>query len=164
MNRYILLFLSFTFISCNQPITEKKDSYGVIQNNDNKSLVVEKLADSYLAGNFDIARDYFTSDSKHYFNDLVFDVDGIIKGYNFHSTLFNDIKHNDRKIYTGYFSDGSIQTFHDFNWSARSKISGKEYNYPCHCRWVWENEKIIETICLLDPSGLFEEMSLYQNQ
>lgn len=164
MNRYILLFLSFTFISCNQSITEKKDSYGVIQNNDNKSLVVEKLADSYLAGNFDIARDYFTSDSKHYFNDLVFDVDGIIEGYNFHSILFNDIKHNDRKIYTGYFSDGSIQTFHDFNWSARSKISGKEYNYPCHCRWVWENEKIIETICLLDPSGLFEEMSLYQNQ
>ena len=60
-----------------------------------------KLADSYLAGNFDIARDYFTQDGKHYFNNLEFDVDGIIDGYNSdHSLIFEDIKHNDRKVYT----------------------------------------------------------------
>ena len=66
-------------------------------------------------------RDYFTRESKHYFNDLVYDVDGIIDGYNFHSLLFDDIKHNDRKIYTGYFTDGTIQTYHDFIWSANQK-------------------------------------------
>ena len=110
----------------------------------------------------DKAREYFTTDSKHYFNDLVFDVDGIIEGYNFHSILFDDIKHNNRKIYTGYFADGSVQTFHDFNWSAKSKISGNEYNYPCHCRWVWEDEKIVETICIVDPAAIFAEIALYQ--
>ncbi|MGA0049311.1 MAG: hypothetical protein ACO3GY_08885 [Flavobacteriaceae bacterium] len=164
MIRQIIFLFSLTLISCNPSTAEKKDTYGIIQNEDNKSLVIEKLADSYLAGNFDIARDHFTPDSKHFFNDLIFDVEGIIEGYNFHSILFDDIKHNNRQIYTGYFSDGSVETFHDFNWSAKSKISGKEYNYPCHCRWVWENEKIIETTCLIDPAGLFEEISLYQNQ
>ena len=52
---------------------------------------------------------------KHYFNDLEYDVDGIIEGYNFHSVLFENIKHNDRKIYTGYMNNGTVQTFHDFN-------------------------------------------------
>ena len=73
---------------------------------------------AYLAGNFDIAREYFTPDGKHLFNNLEFDVDGIIEGYNSHSLIFKDIKHNDREVYTGYFTDGSVETFHDFNWSA----------------------------------------------
>ena len=126
MKKFLTLILGLVIVSCNQNQT----NHGVMQNDDDKSLIVEKLADSYLAGNFDMAREYFSEDGKHYFNDLEFDVDGIIEGYNSHSLIFNDIKHNDRKIYTGYFSDGSVETFHDFNWSATSIISGKEYYYP----------------------------------
>ena len=112
-----------TFISC-----DLGDNYsGFVQDNDDKSEIVVKLADSYLAGNFDIAREYFTPDGKHLFNNLEFDVDGIIEGYNSHSLIFKDIKHNDREVYTGYFTDGSVETFHDFNWSATSIITGKEY-------------------------------------
>lgn len=155
--------IGLLIISCVSPSDRNNEnSYGIVQNDDDKSVIIETLADSYLAGDFNKAREYFTADSKHYFNDLVFDVDGIIEGYNFHSILFDDIKHNDRKIYTGYFSDGSVQTFHDFNWSAKSKISGNEYNYPCHCRWVWEDEKIVETSCLVDPAAIFAEIALYQ--
>ena len=40
-----------------------------------------------LAGNFDIAREYFTPDGKHLFNNLEFDVDGIIEGLQL--TFFN---------------------------------------------------------------------------
>ena len=74
---------------------------------------------------------------------------------NFHSVLFENIKHNDRKIYTGYMNNGTVQTFHDFNWSAKSKISGKEYYYPCHCRWEWESNKISKTSSYVDPTGIF---------
>ena len=102
MKKAIYLFATFIFLSCAQKTEQKDTSYGIIKNEDEKSKVIEKLADSYLAGNFDIARDYFTPESQHFFNYLVYDVDGIIEGYNFHSVLFNDIKHNDRKIYTGY--------------------------------------------------------------
>ena len=93
---------------------------------------------------------------------LEFDVDGIIEGYNSHSLIFNDIKHNDRKIYTGYFSDGSVETFHDFNWSATSIISGKEYYYPAHCRWAWVGDKIVRTNCYVDPAAIFAEVALFQ--
>ena len=133
--------MTFMFISC-----DMGDNYkGFVQDNDAKSATVVELADSYLAGNFDIAREYFTPDGKHFFNNLEFDVDGIIDGYNSHSLIFKDIKHNDREVYTGYFTDGSVETFHDFIWSATSIITGKEYNYPCHCRWVWEEDKISTT-------------------
>ena len=88
-------------------------------------------------------------------------VDGIIEGYNSHSLIFKDIKHNERKVYTGYYNDGSIQTYHDFNWSATSIITGKEYNYPCHCRWVWDEDKIISTTCYVDPASIFEEAAIY---
>ena len=144
MKNILLLIISITFLSCNQTVNNS----GFVQNDDLKSEIVVKLADSYLAGNFDIARDYFKPDSKHFFNNLEFDVDGIIDGYNSHSLIFKDIKHNDRKVYTGYFNDGSVQTFHDFNWSATSIITGKDYNYPAHCRWIWEEDKIISTTLL----------------
>ena len=55
-----------------------------------------------------------------------------------------------------------MQTFHDFNWSATSIISGKEYNYPAHCRWVWEGEQIVKTNCYVDPAAIFAEVALYQ--
>ncbi len=137
---------------------------GIINENDDKSKIVEKLADSYLQGDFDIARDYFDPEGKHYFNNLVYDVDGIIEGYNFHSVLFNDIKHNNRDIYTSYFNNGKIVTYHDFLWTANSKLSGKSYSYPCHCRWEWKNEKISSTICYVDPTGIFYEVNLYQEK
>ena len=153
-------------LSCNGNLEtqEKNEAFGQIQNNDEKSKIIEKLSDCYLAGSFDIARDYFAADSKHYFNDLVYDVDGIIEGYNFHSIIFDNIKHNERKVYTGYFSNGSVQTYHDFIWSAKSKISGKEYFYPCHCRWEWEGDKISKTSCYVDPAAIFAEVALYQEK
>ena len=92
---------------------------------------------------------------------LEFDVDGIIDGYNSHSLIFKDIKHNDREVYTGYFTDGSVETFHDFIWSATSILTGKEYNYPAHCRWVWEEDKISATTCYVDPAAIFEEAAIY---
>ena len=157
MKNILLLIISITFLSCNQTVNNS----GFVQNDDLKSEIVVKLADSYLAGNFDIARDYFKPDSKHFFNNLEFDVDGIIDGYNSHSLIFKDIKHNDRKVYTGYFNDGSVQTFHDFNWSAKWIITGKDYNDPAHCRWIWEEDKIISTTCYVDPAAIFEEAGIY---
>jgi hypothetical protein len=157
MKNIYFLIMTFIFISC-----DMGDNYkGFVQDNDTKSAIVVELADSYLAGNFDIARDYFTPDGKHFFNNLEFDVDGIIDGYNSHSLIFKDIKHNDREVYTGYFNDGSVETFHDFIWSATSIITGKEYNYPCHCRWVWEEDKITTTTCYVDPAAIFEESAIY---
>ena len=148
-------------------VNSKKDTSplsGIINENDNKSKIVEKLADSYLQGNFDVAKDYFDPDGKHYFNNLEYDVNGIIEGYNFHSVLFTDIKHNDRDIYTSYFNNGKVITYHDFLWTANSKLSGKDYSYPCHCRWEWDKDKISSTICYVDPTGIFYEVNLYQEK
>ena len=83
MKNIYILITALTFISC-----DLGDSYsGFVQDNDAKSEIVVKLADSYLAGIFDFAREYFTPDGKHLFNNLEFDVDGIIEGYNSHSLI-----------------------------------------------------------------------------
>ena len=71
MKNIYFLIMTFIFISC-----DMGDNYkGFVQDNDTKSAIVVELADSYLAGNFDIAREYFTPDGKHFFNNLEFDVD-----------------------------------------------------------------------------------------
>ena len=94
MKKIIILLITITFIGCDQT----SQNAGFVLNDDEKSEIITTLADSYLAGNFDLARDYFTPDGTHLFNDLEFDVDGIIDGYNSHSLIFNDIKHNNREV------------------------------------------------------------------
>ena len=164
-NSIIYFFMTLIILSC-QDNSKKNTSplSGIINGDDEKSKIVEKLADSYLQGDFGIAKDYFEPDGKHYFNDLEYDVNGIIEGYNFHSVLFNDLKHNNRDIYTSYFNNGKVVTYHDFLWTANSKLSGKSYSYPCHCRWEWKNDKISNTICYVDPTGIFYEVNLYQEK
>ena len=158
------LILSLLLLSCQDQNTDNS-LIGALTSDDVKSELIVKLADSYLSGNFDIARDYLAPDGKHYFNNLEFDVDGIIDGYNSHSLIFTDIKHNDRRVYTGYFNDGSVETFQDFNWSATSIITGKEYNYPGHCRWLWVEDKVVSTTCYVDPTAILEESAIYaENQ
>ena len=164
-NLITCFFMSLIILSCQ--VNSKKNTSplsGIINGNDEKSRIIEKLADSYLQGDFGIAKDYFEPDGKHYFNDLEYDVNGIIEGYNFHSVLFTEIKHNSRDIYTSYFNNGKVVTYHDFLWSANSKLSGKSYSYPCHCRWEWKNDKISSTICYVDPTGIFYEVNLYQEK
>ena len=51
---------------------------------------------------------------------------------------------------------------YDFNWSATSIISGNEYYYPAHCRWVWEGDQIVRTNCYVDPAAIFAEVALFQ--
>ena len=164
-NLIAYLLTGLIILACQD--NSKKDTSplsGIINEKDEKSKIIEKLADSYLQGNFDIAKEYFAPDGKHYFNNLEYDVNGIIEGYNFHSVLFTEIKHNNRDIYTSYFNNGKVVTYHDFLWTANSKLSGKSYSYPCHCRWEWENDRISSTICYVDPTGIFYEINLYQEK
>ena len=164
-NLIAYLLTGLIILACQD--NSKKDTSplsGIINEKDEKSKIIEKLADSYLQGNFDIAKEYFAPDGMHYFNNLEYDVNGIIEGYNFHSVLFTDIKHNNRDIYTSYFNNGKVVTYHDFLWTANSKLSGKSYSYPCHCRWEWKNDRISSTICYVDPTGIFYEVSLYQEK
>ena len=164
-NLITYLLTGLIILACQD--NSKKDTSplsGIINEKDEKSKIIEKLADSYLQGNFDIAKEYFAPDGKHYFNNLEYDVNGIIEGYNFHSVLFTEIKHNNRDIYTSYFNNGKVVTYHDFLWTADSKLSGKSYSYPCHCRWEWENDRISSTICYVDPTGIFYEVNLYQEK
>ena len=164
-NLITYLLTGLIILACQD--NSKKDTSplsGIINEKDEKSKIIEKLADSYLQGNFDIAKEYFAPDGNHYFNNLEYDVNGIIEGYNFHSVLFTDLKHNNRDIYTSYFNNGKVVTYHDFLWTANSKLSGKSYSYPCHCRWEWKNDRISSTICYVDPTGIFYEINLYQEK
>ena len=80
----------------------------------------------------------------------------------FHNQAF--LKRDELKNLLINMTDGKTQTFHDFIWSAKSKLSGKEYSYPCHCRWEWEGDKITKTSCYVDPAAIFAEVALYQEK
>ena len=85
---------------------------------DEKSEAVRKLAQGYQDGNFEIAREYFTPDGKHYFKNIEYTTDEIIDGYNFHSVLYDNLKHVNPMITTMYYNNGEVYTNHWLDWSG----------------------------------------------
>ena len=162
-----LLVLSTLITGCQNGEVNAIDSApfsGTINQSDEKSEAVKKLAQGYQDGNFEIAREYFTPDGKHYFNNIEYTTDEIIDGYNFHSILYDDLKHVNPMITTMYYNNGEVYTNHWSDWSGTSKITGEVQKNTFHCWWQWEGDKIVSTKCYLDPTELFEEIALYQAQ
>ena len=57
---FTLLFLSTLFISCKNIEIDTAPWSGIINQSDEKSDAVRKLAQAYQDGNFDLAKEYFT--------------------------------------------------------------------------------------------------------
>ena len=160
----VLLVLTLFFISCQNNTQDTSPWSGRIDENDEKTAVVKKLAQAYQDGNFDIAKEYFTEDGIHFFNNIEYTTDQIIEGYNFHSVLYDDLKHVDPMITTMYYNNGEVYTNHWSGWTGKSKITGEVQNNTFHCWWQWEGNKIVSTKCYLDPTELMEEIALYQSK
>ena len=158
MKKFLTLILGLVIVSCNQNQT----NHGVMQNDDDKSLIVEKLADSYLAGNFDTAREYFSEDGKHYFNTIEYSTQEIIDGYNYHSVLWDSIQHIEPALTTIQFNEGSTFTLQWADWSGISKTTGEKAESTFHCWWQWENDKIISTKCYIDSPLITNEVAIYE--
>jgi len=88
MKQILSLIVAFMILSCQGVKIDPAPMSGIIDESDEKTKVVKKLAQAYQDGNFDIAKDYFTEDGVHYFNNVEYTTEGIIEGYNFHSILF----------------------------------------------------------------------------
>ena len=130
MKKIILSYVLLALTSCqNNKLTDNSDWAGFSTQNDEKTKIVEKLAKGYERGEFEIAREYFSPDSKHMVNMQVFNVDQIIDGYNFHSVLYDKIKHIDPVVHTTKYNNDSIFTNQWANWSGTSKITGEYLDF-----------------------------------
>ena len=109
-NIILFLTLSLLFTYCQNTTIDSGPLSGIINENDEKTTIIKKLAQAYQDGNFDLAREYFTQDGVHYFNSIEYTVEEIIEGYNFHSVLYDDLKHVDPYITTMYYNNGDIYT------------------------------------------------------
>ena len=88
-----ILILTLIVISSCQEKSIKNDAplSGIIDQENEKTIIVEKLAQGYVNGKFEVAEEYFTEDGIHRVNDAEYSTEEIIAGYNFHSVLFDDI-------------------------------------------------------------------------
>ena len=166
MKKTILFLFSIAlFIACDSGVKiDPSPMSGTINQGDQKTAIVEKLAAAYRAGTFEEAKEYFTSDGIHYVNSVEYTTDEIIDGYNFHSVLYDEIKHIDPTVTTMYFNNGDVYTNQWSNWSGKSKITGDVYENSFHCWWKWEGNKIISTKCYLDLTDIMKEAALYQEK
>lgn len=105
-----LLILTLILISSCQEKSVKNDAplSGIIDQENEKTIIVEKLAQGYVDGKFEIAEAYFTQDGVHRVNDAEYSTEEIIAGYNFHSVLFDNIKHNDPWVTTMIYNNGQV--------------------------------------------------------
>jgi len=164
MKQIITLSIAFLVLSCQGVKIDSSPMSGTINQGDEKTAIVKKLAQAYQDGNFDIAKEYFTADGLHYFNNIEYTAEEIIDGYNFHSILYDDLKHIEPYITTMYYNNGDVFTNHWSDWSGKSKITGKVQKNTFHCWWQWEGNKIIATQCYFDTSDIEAETALYQEQ
>ena len=160
----IILLVATLFISCQNVKVDPAPMSGTINQSDEKTAIIVKLAKAYEAGTFEEAREYFTSDGKHYFNSTVYTTDQIIEGYNFHSVLYDNLEHVDPTVTTMYYNNGEVYTNQWADWSGTSKITGEVSENTFHCFWKWQGDKIVETRCYIDPTDLMKEIALYQAQ
>ncbi len=160
----IILLVATLLISCQNVKVDPAPMSGTINESDEKTAIIVKLAKAYEAGTFEEAREYFTSDGKHYFNSTVYTTDQIIEGYNFHSVLYDNLEHVDPTVTTMYYNNGEIYTNQWADWSGTSKITGEVSENTFHCFWKWQEDKIVETRCYIDPTDLMKEIALYQAQ
>ena len=147
MKQIITLSIAFLVLSCQGVKIDPSPMSGTINQGDEKTAIVKKLAQAYQDGNFDIAKEYFIADGLHYFNNIEYTAEEIIDGYNFHSILYDDLKHIEPYITTMYYNNGDVFTNHWSDWSGKSKITGKVQKNTFHCCWQWERDKIISTKC-----------------
>ena len=162
-NILIITFLSAIILSCGTAVDTSEWS-GVTSQSDKRTMIVDKLAKGYVAGNFGIASEYFSDDAVHMVNNDVYTNEEIIAGYNFHSLLYDEIQHIDPVITTVEYNNGEVYTNHWSDWSGVSKITGEQQKNTFHCWWQWEGEKIIGTQCYFDTSDIEAEAALYQEQ
>ena len=162
-NILIITFLSAIIFSCGTAVDTSEWS-GVTSQSDERTIIVDKLAKGYVAGNFGIASEYFSDDAVHMVNNDVYTNEEIIAGYNFHSLLYDEIQHIDPVITTVEYNNGEVYTNHWSDWSGVSKITGEQQKNTFHCWWQWEGEKIIATHCYFDTSDIEAEAVLYQEQ
>ena len=162
-NILIITFLSAIIFSCGTAVDTSEWS-GVTSQSDERTIIVDKLAKGYVAGNFGIASEYFSDDAVHMVNNDVYTNEEIIAGYNFHSLLYDEIQHIDPVLTTVEYNNGEVYTNHWSDWSGVSKITGEQQKNTFHCWWQWEGEKIIGTQCYFDTSDIEAEAALYQEQ
>ena len=165
MKKLIFLFgLACIVLSCDTKPLDTALLSGSMNESDQKTKIVRKLAQAYRNGTFEEAKEYFTSDGVHYVNNVKYTTDEIIEGYNFHSVLYDDIKHIDPTVTTMYYNNGDVYTNQWSDWSGKSKITGEVYENSFHCCWKWEGNKIVSTKCYLDLTDIMKEAALYQEK
>ena len=166
MKKLLFLFglVACTVLSCDTKPLDTAPLSGSMNESDQKTAVVRKLAQAYRNGTFEEAKEYFTSDGVHYVNNVKYTTDEIIEGYNFHSVLYDDIKHIDPTVTTMYYNNGDVYTNQWSDWSGKSKITGEVYENSFHCWWKWEGDKIVTTKCYLDLTDIMKEAALYQEK
>lgn len=165
MKKIIYYLAIGVLLSCDESIKiDTAPLSGTINQSDEKTKIIEKLGKAYTTGTFELANEYFTPDGIHMVNDVIYSTEEIIKGYNFHSLLFDELKHNDPHITTMFYNNGNIFTNQWVHWSGVSKITGQSHELDFYCSWKWENDKIVGTHCYFDTRMIEQEAGLFQQK
>jgi len=165
MKKIIYLISLSILLSCNQSVKiDTAPLSGIINQSDEKTKIVEKLEKAYTTGIFGLANEYFTPDGVHMVNDVVYTTEEIIKGYNFHSLLFDELKHNDPYITTMFYNNGNTFTNQWVHWSGVSKITGQSHELDFYYSWKWGKDKIVGTHCYFDTRMIEQEAGLFQQK
>ena len=163
---YILLLSIFT-ISCNNPKSNDSTLFGEVKNDDEKSILVQKLFEAVEQENVEFLENIFSEDLKHTDPDgVVINKEEFMGGIVGIYDMFDNIKfkksdyeeyNNNLEVETTYYNNGKIWTNIWSEMSAQGKYTGNEVSFRFHISYLWKDDKIIEEVQFFNPAAFKAE-------
>ena len=134
-------------------------SSGIIKDNDQLSVTIKKMNESYANNQHQLWDEKLSDDAKVYLNNTLVDGKTVKEIFKSHHTIFNDIQIVDIYVHTNYFERDEIWSNNWFTWMGTGNKTGIRFSNRAHFDFKWENGKIIELLCYFDSTGLNMELA-----
>jgi len=152
----ILLVMAMSLFFVN---LKAQKSSGIIKDNDQLSVTIKKMNESYANNQHQLWDEKLSDDAKVYLNNTLVDGKTVKEIFKSHHTIFNDIQIVDIYVHTNYFERDEIWSNNWFTWMGTGNKTGIRFSNRAHFDFKWENGKIIELLCYFDSTGLNMEFA-----
>jgi hypothetical protein len=157
-NILLMLGVILLCLSCQNQTstTSNPNQVGTIEANDSKSTAARDFSNAYTSNNLLSAKSLFTEDAVFKINDAEMSFDDMAAGFNVGHNFFDNIRNDDKHIYTMHYDkgDNAGKTYTNmwYVWKGIRKDNGKELIIKGYAYFAWRGDKVYEMYNAFDPT------------
>ena len=157
-NIFYTLFVSLFILSCTTIEKKSENQQGLIEKNDEKSMVMDAFNKAYLDNDMTGQDGIFAENAVAIVNGQEMSPAEMIEAFMGGREFYNDIKNINPSTSTFIYDDGAIYTSTWFTWEGISKSTGVIVNNPVHAYFRWEGDKVSRVTYIFDSAEYVANM------